>query len=52
MKPPKDLGEFVELVAEMRMAQKSYFKDRKQSDLKRSKELEKLVDDFIKDLPF
>ena len=52
MSPPKHYGEFVELVAEMRMTQKAYFKDRKQSDLKRSKELEKLVDDFIQNIPF
>lgn len=41
------LAEFFNTVAEMRDAQKSYFKTRSKDDLKRSKELERKVDAMI-----
>lgn len=41
------LVEFFNAVAEMRDAQKSYFKTRSKDDLKRSKELERKVDAMI-----
>lgn len=40
--------EFFEKVAEMRMAQRDYFKNRDKDTLIRSKTLEKEVDDEIK----
>lgn len=43
MKP----SEFANLVEQMRDAQKKYFKTRDQSDLKRSKNLEYQVDQFL-----
>jgi len=46
----KDIADFVYLVAEMRKAQKSYFKTRNKGALIRSKELEKKVDDLLEDL--
>lgn len=39
--------EFFDLVTEMRQNQKDYFKTRSNESLKRSKELEKQVDDEI-----
>lgn len=36
--------EFAKLVIEMRKAQKAYFRNRQPSDLERSKQLEKQVD--------
>ena len=39
--------EFFTMVTEMREAQKSYFKTRCLTDLAKSKELERKVDDFI-----
>lgn len=41
------LVEFLNVVDKMREAQKSYFKTRNSDDLKRSKELERKVDDMI-----
>ena len=41
------LVEFFNVVEEMREVQKSYFKTRNSDDLKRSKELERKVDDMI-----
>lgn len=41
------MSDFVRLVAEMRDAQKRFFKDRKQSTLTESKRLEREVDAFI-----
>lgn len=41
------LVEFFNAVESMREAQKSYFKTRNSDDLKRSKELERKVDDMI-----
>jgi hypothetical protein len=43
-----NLEDFVRLVADMRAAQKRYFRDRDSSDLKESKRLEKLVDSAIR----
>ena len=40
-------GQFAGIVAEMRTAQKNYFRTRSQKSLKKSKELEKTVDDII-----
>jgi hypothetical protein len=45
----KTVGEFVNLVAQMRDAQKQYFRSRGSSELNVSKALEKKVDDEIKD---
>ena len=39
--------EFIELVAQMRAAQRNYFATRDGAVLKRSKELERQVDDYI-----
>ena len=40
-------GQFVDIVAKMRTAQKSYFRTRSQKSLEKSKELEKTVDDIL-----
>ena len=40
--------EFRVLVAQMRAAQKAYFRERSQDDLKLSKQLERAVDDELK----
>lgn len=45
-----DLTSFVELVKSMRAAQKTYFKNRTQTDLRRSKALESQVDSRIETL--
>jgi hypothetical protein len=45
-----ELNTFVELVTKMRNAQKSYFKNRTQTDLQRSKFLEHQVDVQIEKL--
>jgi hypothetical protein len=42
------MKEFIELVREMRNAQKEYFKTRSRDLLSKSKQLEKQVDDEIK----
>ncbi len=44
------LLELLELVAQMRKAQAAYFKNRKSSDLARSKQLEVMVDRRIETL--
>ena len=44
------LSEFAWLVAEMRAAQNLYFKDRRTSDLEKSKRLERRVDDAIRSI--
>lgn len=41
------MNEFIELVREMRNAQKEYFKTRDKNVLQRSKELERKVDSFL-----
>ena len=40
-------GQFADIVAEMRTAQKSYFRTRSQKSLEKSKELEKIIDDVL-----
>lgn len=40
-------GQFADIVAEMRAAQKCYYRTRSQKSLKKSKELERTVDDII-----
>lgn len=40
-------GQFADIVAEMRTAQKNYFRTRTHKSLEKSKELEKTVDDII-----
>jgi len=45
-----ELFQFVELVSKMRDAQKSYFKNRTQTDLQRSKFLERQVDTQVEKL--
>jgi len=40
-------GQFADIVAEMRGAQKSYFRTRTHKSLEKSKELERTVDDII-----
>ncbi|MDY6418902.1 MAG: hypothetical protein SPK76_08090 [Bacteroidales bacterium] len=42
--------EFVKLVADMRNAQKAYFKSRRYDDLERARSLERSVDKAIKDI--
>ena len=42
-----DMNEFIELVREMRDAQKEYFRTRDKNVLQRSKELERKVDTYI-----
>lgn len=42
-----NMNEFIELVREMRNAQKEYFKTRDKSVLLKSKELERKVDSFL-----
>lgn len=42
-----DLRDFFAIVADMRVAQKTYFSTREHVDLARSKELERMVDQFI-----
>ena|GEM_PF-2049864 len=42
-------AKFVELVREMRYNQRQYFKHRTQGFLEKSKELEKQVDQYLKD---
>ena len=44
------MKEFIELVREMRNAQKEYFKTRDKNVLQRSKELEREVDSFLAQL--
>ena len=39
-------GQFADIVAEMRAAQKCYFRTRSQKSLEKSKELEKKVDEI------
>lgn len=41
------MNKFIELVREMRNAQKEYFKTRDKSALLKSKELERKVDSFL-----
>lgn len=41
------MNEFIELVREMRDAQKEYFRNRDKNVLQRSKELERRVDAYI-----
>lgn len=41
------MNEFIELVNEMRNAQKEYFKTRDKNVLSKSKELERKVDSFL-----
>ena len=41
------MNEFIELVREMRNAQKEYFKTRDKNVLLKSKELERKVDSFL-----
>ena len=55
--PPKknylkvcSMKEFIELVREMRNAQKEYFRTRDKNVLQRSKELERKVDSFLAQL--
>jgi len=43
----KDLAGFVRLIYEMRMAQKKYFRTRKQDDLINAKEIEAKVDALL-----
>ncbi len=40
-------GQFADIVAEMRAAQKCYFRTRTHKSLEKSKELEKTVDDIL-----
>jgi hypothetical protein len=40
-------NDFIQLVSEMRAAQKQYFKDRTRSALQQSKDLEKKVDAWL-----
>lgn len=40
---------FIKTVAEMRQAQKDFFNTRKNADLQRARELEKKVDDMMKE---
>ena len=44
------MKEFIELVREMRNAQREYFKTRDKKVLQRSKELERKVDSFLEQL--
>lgn len=44
-----NVSQFVKVVSEMRTAQKAYFKSRLQSDLIKSKELERAVDTAIRE---
>ncbi len=44
----KELNDFINTVAAMREAQKQYFKNRWPDELKKSKELERKVDQMIK----
>lgn len=41
------VGDFINIVKEMRKAQKEYFKTRSQASLTKSKELEKTVDKLL-----
>lgn len=41
------VGQFADIVAEMRAAQKSYYRTRTHKSLEKSKELERTVDDII-----
>lgn len=43
----KSMNEFIELVREMRNAQKEYFRTRDKNVLLKSKELERKVDSFL-----
>lgn len=43
-----DAAEFFELVCQMRLAQKDYFKSRRPTALERAKELERQVDEVLK----
>lgn len=49
MREVKNYGDFVDLVAEMRSAQKRYFCTRLEKDLTESKSLEKQVDEVLKE---
>lgn len=40
-------GQFADIVAEMRAAQRNYFRTRSQKSLEKSKELEKAVDNIL-----
>jgi hypothetical protein len=44
------MKEFIELVREMRNAQKEYFKTRSKDALNRSKELERKVDNYLQSI--
>ena len=44
-----DIEQFIELVRQLRAAQKAYFKDRKQSDLIEARKLEREVDQALAD---
>ena len=44
------MKEFIELVREMRNAQKEYFKTRSKDVLNRSKELERKVDNYLQSI--
>ena len=50
MAQEKELYDFVDLVIEMRNAQKAYFRNRDTNDLLKSKELEGKVDKMAKDI--
>ena len=43
------MDEFVKLVYEMRKAQKEYFRTRSKEVLQQSKQLEKRVDEYLRD---
>ena len=45
-----DYKEFVDLVGELRQAQRKYFNTRSYSDLAEAKKLEKQVDDALEDI--
>lgn len=44
------MNKFITLVAQMRQAQKEYFKTRDPEILKKSKQLERSVDEWIREL--
>jgi hypothetical protein len=44
------MKEFIELVRQMRAAQKEYFKTRSKDVLNRSKELERKVDNYLQSI--
>ncbi len=45
-----DLGQFVNLVAEMRQRQRDWFRNHRKEDLHAAKNLERVVDTHIKNL--